>query len=213
MEVIVHDDGSDNGTLEALFNLRSLGLISTLILNQKGYNEGQGIALNRMFHAAKGDPIVKFDHDLICKPGWLRKAVEVLDANAADSAVVEPRIGALGLFHYHADHAVSSERTLMCPHATGWEQHRDFVGSAMVIPRSVWEQHGPFGERSTAFAEDYEFKMDLLQNGLALGLLPEDVVVNQGFGLGPSTVVVEDGRGGVTSRAIMERPFIIDERS
>lgn len=210
LELIVHDDGSsDPGLRKYLRELVDGGVISTLITNPPGHNQGQGIALNRMFHMAKGDPIVKIDHDLIFQKGWLKQSVTTLNANR--ERLAEPRLGCLGLFHYGPiDHEVSSDRTFIKAHE-GWEEHRDFVGSCMVIPRNAWETFGPFEERSEAFAEDAIFKQQVSEAyGWACGLLPQDMVRNQGFGLGPSTVVAQKENGDLTSASIKTTPFILD---
>lgn len=210
VEVLVHDDGSDPGTLDAVLELRDQGLISTLIINQWGHNEGQGIALNRMFAMAKGDPICKLDHDLIFAEGWLAKAIELLNANKERAS--EPRIGTLGLFPYFQE-PVHRDQMFVAHHGTGrtaWEEHADFVGSAMVIPRDAWERFGPFQERSEAFAEDHDWKMRVTETeGWANALPPETLAQNQGFGLGPSTVVVQTPDGSLTSRAIKPEPFVV----
>lgn len=209
VEVLVHDDGSDEETVSALLSLKDQGLISTLLLNQRGHNEGQGIALNRMFQMAKGDPIVKFDHDLICAPGWLAKAAGILRFN--ENNAMQPQIGCLGLFKYHTEPVHHAEMHIRSHE--GFDEVKDFVGSAMVIPRRAWEEFGPFEERSAAFAEDYQFKMDVASRpNWCNALLSQDVVVNQGFGLGPSTVVVETPEGGLTSRAIKTEPWMAGPR-
>lgn len=209
LEMIVHDDGSDSDTLKVLRELHDCGLISLLMLNAPGNNEGQGIALNRMFHAAKGDPIIKLDHDLIFEPGWLRHSVDVLEANrfACETDAGSQEIGALGLFAYHHEPVRHDEMFIerhesiksmeSAAQFVAWEEHRDFVGSAMVIPRRAWEEFGPFEERSTAFAEDAVFKREISdRDGWCVALTEENMVRNVGFGVGPSTVVVagEDGR-------------------
>lgn len=210
LEMIVHDDGSDEATVQVLLDLHRQGYISTLILNPEGHNQGQGIALNRMFQMAKGDPIIKMDHDLIFRPYWLAQCVQVLKRNA--SLPIEPRIGALGLFKYEADPV--DYRQMFIAAYEGWEHHKDFVGSAMVIPRDSYEKFGPFEERSTAFAEDYVFKKTIDDaRGWANALLPSDVVVNQGFGYGPSTVVVKAEDGSLTSREIKEEPWLVGSRA
>jgi glycosyltransferase involved in cell wall biosynthesis len=205
-ELIVHDDGSTHPEQRRLLRrLLETNRISTLIQNTAGHNEGQGIALNRMFNMAKGDPIVKMDHDLILRPGWLAQSVLTLEENAKREQ--EPRIGALGLFKYHTEPVHHEEMYMQS--WEGWEQVEDFVGSAMVIPRSAWERFGPFQERSEAFAEDWAFKMKIKEAGAwALGLLPHDYAINQGFGLGPSTVVVQTEGGELTSREIKKGPFV-----
>lgn len=201
VEIIVHDDGSkDPAVRSLLLDALDKGLVSTVMFNPLGRNQGQGTALNRMFTMAKGDPIVKLDQDLIFQPDWLRRCVDVLSTNSSRviSGEVEPPIGVLGLFKYPAE-PVRYEEMFIRDHGPAgleWEEHHDFVGSGMVVPREVWEAFGPFEEYSTAFAEDRAFKMKVKdEGGLALGLIRgDDLAINQGFGVGPSTVVVDHGK-------------------
>lgn len=214
LEMIVHDDGSNEETVDVLLELRAQGFISTLMLNAPGHNEGQGVALNRMFNAAKGDPIVKLDHDLVFEPGWLRRCVELLDANYRDDNVGQsPLIGALGLFKYHTE-PVKWEDMYIAAHSDGgivWEEHQDFVGSAMAIPRLAWEEFGPFEERSPAFAEDAIFKHAIRdRQGWCNALFTDDLAVNNGFGVGPSTVVVAGEDGTPEPSKIHEGPLVIE---
>lgn len=211
-ELIVHDDGSEDEELRKwLFKMSQTGVISTLLMNAPGHNEGQGIAMNRMAAVAKGDPIIKCDQDMILKPGWLKKINEILQANEAagfEGCVHgactmeytcegicedrEPLIGALGVFRYPVE-PVRYEEMLLASHGE-WEEHRDFVGSFIAIPRAAWEIFGPWEERSTAFAEDNVFKLAIAANeGWCCALTTEELGTNQGFGVGPSTVVVAEG--------------------
>lgn len=214
LEMIVHDDGSSPETLAVLLELREAGLISTLMLNAPGHNEGQGIALNRMFHAAKGDPIVKLDHDLVFEPGWLRRCVELLDANFIEDESewgVRPMIGALGLFKYPVEPVRWQDMFISNHECDGieWEEHQDFVGSAMVIPRVAFEEFGPFEERSPAFAEDAVFKHAIRdRQGWCNALFPDDLARNVGFGVGPSTVVVA-GPDGPEPSKIHDAPKVL----
>jgi len=209
-ELIVHDDGSEDPELrEWLLQMSDAGVISTLLLNSRGWNEGQGVAMNRMAAVAKGDPIIKCDQDLIFKPGWLRKVQEVLAANQAaggDGCVnpngcireprcdstcedAEPLIGALGIFRYGVE-PVKYEDMLIERHGD-WEEHRDFVGSFIAMPLAAWHCFGPWEERSTAFAEDNAFKLDIAAaEGWCCALTTEELAMNQGFGIGPSTLVL-----------------------
>lgn len=214
MEVIVHDDGSTDPHLRRwLHELVGLGAISTLIENPPGHNQGQGIALNRMFSMAKGDYLIKLDQDLIFKPNWLRRSVDILEDNVKfqDEKVFtdeEPEIGLLGLFKYEHD-PVDYRKTLIRDQGT-WEQHTHICGSGFIMPRRAWEEFGPFEERSAAFAEDYDMQCRVTdRHGWACGLPPEDLVENQGFGLGPSTVVVQKENGELTSRDIQTSPRLV----
>lgn len=225
-ELIVHDDGSDDETVEVLREFHRNGLISLLLLNAPGHNEGQGIALERMFKAATGDPIVKMDQDLEFEPDWLRRSVFLIEKNyhlappphRADPGVeVQPRIGALGLFKYH--HApVHHEDMLISSRRAGDERFelvKDFVGSCMVIPRAAYDKFGPFETRSTAFAEDAVFKQRVEADpNWSNALFKEDLASNFGFGLGPerSTVAIQDPaeKAGVAMPApIHDAPFLI----
>lgn len=208
IEIIVHDDGSTQPELLTyLQELIESGAVSTVIRNPPGHNQGQGIALNRMFHMAKGDPIVKLDHDLIYKPGWLHQCVTLLETNKDDAS--QPPIGAMGLFKYSAPPVEHTEMHIR--NWPGWEEVEDFVGSALVIPRHVWEEIGPFEERSAAFAEDIDFKKRAQAAGYKLALPPNDLADNIGFGVGPSTVAVHRD-GELTSEKIKPETYVLGER-
>jgi glycosyltransferase involved in cell wall biosynthesis len=205
LEIIVHDDGSRDPRVNALLQrLLAEGKVSTILQNPPGHNQGQGVALNRMFHLAQGDPIVKADQDLIYQDDWLSRCMGILEDNegrrsASVAPPREPEIGVLGLFRYHAEPVNWPDMMIQTwgnwDNNGGWEQVEDFVGSAMVIPREVWEAFGPFDEHSDAFAEDREFKMKVKdEGGLALALPNGDLATNIGFGVGPSTVVVDHGK-------------------
>lgn len=202
-ELIVHDDGSDDPRMDAtLSRLYDEGLISLVMRNARSHNEGQGIALNRMFHAAKGDPIIKLDHDLIFGQDWLRKAQAILRGNLLASDP-EPLIGLLGLFHYRHE-PVDSAKTIIAQH-DGWQEHTHICGSAFALTRAAWEELGPFEERSAAFGEDWLMQQKVTASGDYVCALPnEDLLSNQGFGIGPSTVVTAPG----TVAVIHEEPRI-----
>ena len=211
-ELIVHDDGSKDPELrEWLMQMSYEGVISTLLMNPPGWNQGQGIAMNRMAAVAKGDPIIKCDQDLIFSPGWLKKVQEVLVANKSAGGLngtgcvhgacpkpemcegwcedAEPLIGALGIFRYPVD-PVDYDKMLIAEYGP-WQEHKDFVGSFIAIPRTAWELFGPWSERSAAFAEDNEFKLEIAATeGWCCALTTEELAVNQGFGVGPSTLVL-----------------------
>lgn len=208
VEIIVHDDGSTDGELLSwLYQAHADGLISSLILNAPGYNQGQGVALNRMFSMATGDPIVKIDHDLVFSSGWLVKAKEILAASA--------NVGLLGLFKYELD-PVDWRKTVITDvelghrygflkKPIGFSYHTHICGSAMVIPRAVYETLGPFEEHSEAFAEDADYQQRVHESLNWFCALPDDdLVVNRGFGIGPSTVVV----GPDTVQSIHKEPRI-----
>lgn len=183
LELIIHDDGSsDDGVYRVLNEFRDR---ATIIANPPGHNQGQGTALNRMFRMATGDPIIKLDQDLIFTPNWLAKVNALMDQEHHE----RERLGLLGLFHYHHD-PCDSAKTLIEQH-DGWSSRTHILGSAFAVRRECWEELGPFEEHSAAFAEDWVFQRKVTDSDAwVCGLPDEDLVANQGFGVGPSTVVV-----------------------
>lgn len=215
IEVIVHDDGSEDPMVkDVLLALQAQGLIGTLILNPPGHNEGVGVAVNRCFDVARGDYLLKLDQDLVFSEGWLRKCVDIYEKNRAEAGALNgflPQIGALGLFRYDA-WPVKYEDMFIKQHRGdefAWEEHQDFVGSAMMFERRLWERFRPFPERSAAFAEDLEFKEKIKENGYKMALPTQDLATNQGFGVGPSTVVVQKDDGELTARGIKDGPRVL----
>lgn len=193
-EVIVHDDGSDPMVQDAVATI-GVTKSSLMLFNHPDHNEGVGRAINRSFSVSTGQYLLKIDQDLLFDPKWLRKAINVIEA--------DPAVGMVGLFKYEVDPVDWRKMQLRQGDMSGArldfdvpEYHyvEDFVSSAFMITRSTYETTGPLPEYSTAFAEDIEYKARLKNElGLKLALLDDDVCKNRGFGIGPSTVVEKDG--------------------
>lgn len=195
-ELFIHDDGSDLETRSVVTQQDE----ATVILNKPSHNQGQGVALNRMFGMAKGDPIIKLDADLQYYPGWLMETVRLLREN--------PSIGLLGLLHYYHE-PVDSHKTVITRHDE-WSSHTHILGSGFAMRRDCWEELGPFEEHSEAFAEDYDMQCRVTDSDdWVCGLPKESLVENLGMGLGKSVVVVPDGEGNPTVAKIHTQPYII----
>lgn len=209
VELIVHDDGStDPDVRRYLYGLHEAGMVSLLMLSSIGHNQGQGIALNRMFNAAKGDVIWKVDQDLIFQPNWLRDARAILDENTPESHRGEPLIGLLGGFHYWLDPCDS--RKTMIEQFDGWSTRTHILGSCFAVTRDCWREIGPFEERWESFGEDWDFQKRVTASEHFNCALPDtDIVVNQGFGIGPSTVVVMGDSGPEPSK-IKLTPYTVE---
>ncbi len=204
-EVIVHDDGSrDPRCVEVARTLMDEGYVSRIVLEPVGRNEGVGAAFNRAAAVATGDPVIKLDQDLIFLPDWLSRTVDWLEA--------DPEIGMLGLFRYYLDPVDWRQMNHEAPSADAdYEYVDDFVGSAMAIPRRILDRCGPLPEHSAAFAEDVEYKQGLRAAGLRLALPREDLAVNRGFGIGPSTIVFANSSGDVGVTEIHSEPYLVGE--
>ena len=194
-EIVVHDDGSLYEVQRELLDMLTDGLISSLVLEPCGHNEGVGRSINRAFAVATGDPVCKLDQDLTFESDWLKKAVTIVEE--------DDRLGMLGLFKYHVEPVRWQDMELKpgwsARHGIPYHYVKDFVGSAMIIPRDHLAYFGVFPEHSDAFAEDVEYKLLMQKHGYSLGLPDEDLATNRGFGVGPSTVVTgfTDGVGQV----------------
>lgn len=80
-EIVVVDDGSTDGTREALQSLHENGTVDQLILHDK--NQGKGAALKSGFKAARGDWVVIQDADLEYDPFDIpRLLAPILDGKA-----------------------------------------------------------------------------------------------------------------------------------
>lgn len=182
-ELLVHDDASTNPQVkEVLDRLFADKKISTLIYNN-GQNKGVGYAVDYMFKIARGDLLMKADQDLEYEKGWdtvVKKAFGVI-----------ARIGAMGLFHYQHD-PVDHRKMFVKDLGNGYEIVKDFVGSAFITTRELYEKYG-VEKGSTAFAEDVGYKQKLVKAGYGLVLPKDDIARNFGFGPPNSTVVYQEG--------------------
>jgi glycosyltransferase involved in cell wall biosynthesis len=183
-EVIVHDDGSTaEGVQIGLLDMLAGAQISRLILNPPGQNEGVGAAINRGFHLATGDPILKLDQDLLYTDDWLARVVGILGQDR--------NVGMLGLFKYDHEPVRWQDKQINVPTKGGYHYTRQFCGSGFAIPRLRYLELGPFGEHSDAFCEDSEYMAHVRKHNYELALPDVDLVTNRGFGIGPFTVVEE----------------------
>lgn len=206
-EVIVVDDGSRDECLPYLMRLVKEGKISTAILNG-GPNRGVGEGIKRGFALASGAYFVKLDADLEYLDGWLDKAIAALEKY--------PDVGCIGWFDYRGPRYAPQDtrfnhlerRELDGAHEVIVVD--DFVSSAMMIRASEYSAYGPIDSGSTAFAEDVVYKQKLVAHGFKLAILAPDLVVNHGFGLGRSTVVVTDNATGQPRVAdIHTEPYLV----
>lgn len=203
-ELIVHDDGSSDPIVrEELDWSLETGDISTIIRNPKGHNQGQGVALNRMFNIAKGDPIIKMDADVILADGWLEEVNDIMNNN--------DDVGLLGLLHYTHD-PVDMRKTevpdILTP-PKGCVFHTHILGSAFAVSEQCWYELGPFQEHSDAFSEDWDFQKRVNDHEYWYNALPDRPLAfgEHNMGLGKSSLFLDDG----SVRSIHKEPYIINK--
>jgi glycosyltransferase involved in cell wall biosynthesis len=83
LEVIVVDDGSEDGTRDLLRALEARGLVDVLVFHE--VNQGKGAALRTGFQRATGDIVVVQDADLEYDPLELPQLMEPILSGRADA--------------------------------------------------------------------------------------------------------------------------------
>jgi len=170
-ELIIMDDGSNRFTQEYLFKIVRAHAAATVLFNTDR-NLGIGIAVNRGFQIARGDYLFKLDADLMYEPGWLTEAVRLLEQHG--------EIGCLGLFKYWHKPRIFSENIINT--FPDYYEVVDFVGSAIGMRREIYDEYGPWHEKTHTFGEDKQFKMKVQAGGFHLALPIDDLALNVGFG-------------------------------
>jgi len=166
-ELIIHDDGSQDETSDYLYKLSREGKISTLITNPPGHNRGHGTSVNRAINISEGKYIVKVNGDDEFSPGWLAKAVRVME--------LFPEIGLLHLAHYDFTALWNRRRPeygVKDPNIDYYTLHsetREGVnirvvwcgpGDGFMFTREFWDKVGPWhSEYDPAFGEDVYFRL------------------------------------------------------
>jgi cellulose synthase/poly-beta-1,6-N-acetylglucosamine synthase-like glycosyltransferase len=106
MEIIVVDDGSEDGSVESL-NEGKLRIIH-------GEGRGAAAAINRGLQAARFPIICQVDQDVTVHPGWMRHLVNELDEN--------PIVGAVQGYY------VSDRGGSLCARAMGLDLEERYAG-------------------------------------------------------------------------------------
>lgn len=171
-ELIVNLDGDDSGNAEYLFQLYKDKKISYLILNA-GNNRGVGRSMANCLGVAEGDYTFKIDTDLIFKPQWLSKAVEILDNF--------PVVGAVSLFNYR-NYDAKDERFQVTNALATCNFVNDFVSSVYGFKSETMLRAG-------APLYDDGYHQHLKELGYELAITKDDYVTNNGFGVYKSTYV------------------------
>ncbi len=170
-EIILHDDGSTRENSKQIQDLLSGQWVSYGLFNY-GQNLGIANAFAVSSSLARGKYIIKADQDLVYKPGWLSKAVKIMER--------DPEVGCLSLFNYrHYD--PDDTRFNILEDRGDHYMVDDFVSSIYLF-------------RAVDLPKIQPIQADGNHSKLPkLAITSEDLVTNQGFGPGPSTYVLEGG--------------------
>lgn len=174
-EVIIVDNGSEDGTPEALEGRERITLLRQTVLKTPYASRNMGI------EASRGEIIALADANKIPDPAWLEEGVSALLRSDADLAGGE-------ILYEIPDNAGIGEIT----DAITFNNNREYVtkegssaGGNLFFRRRVWEKTGPF-------PTDYRSGMDIwwsrkaVENGFTL-IFAEKAVVRskprKGFGV------------------------------
>jgi glycosyltransferase involved in cell wall biosynthesis len=157
-EIIVIDNGSNDGTVEYLRGLRKEGKIKTYFFKE---NMGCGVATNKGMELSKGQYIVEVDNDIILLCGWWEKAIELMER--------EPAIGQLGLLPnpFKISKIINNEIDIAPPNVAG----------AWIIPRKIYDMGVRWCERSWK-EEPWQAKLfsdEIIRKMLVVGNIAGDV--------------------------------------
>ena len=165
-ELVVVDDGSTDGTAAAVEQLAVDGRIRLL----KQENQGAAPARNAALAAARGRYVSFIDSDDLWLPAYLEAMAEALThAPAAgfaytDAWTIDPGSGRVGTAT-----AMQWQRPPAAPPATAEALllellDRNFVYTAVTVPRAVFDDVGPF-DASLRAAIDYEMWLRIAARG------------------------------------------------
>ena len=164
LEVIVCDDGSTDGTADAL---KSFGAAITVIRQD---NRGESAAKNRAVGRAQGDYVVVLDADDVFLPrrlealAWLATRHPDLDILVTDAVVEADGEPMRRAYHPGWPFPTTDQRTAILD--------RNFVLGMCAVRRRVWVDAGGF-DPQLAYAADWEFWQRLIFSGSRVGLIDE----------------------------------------
>lgn len=174
LEIIIAEDGSDDGTPEVIRHLQSQD--PNLVVLTGGVSKGKPAALNRAMAVAKGEVIAVFDADarydadlLLLMAKLFHDDPETEVAQAIPTIVGEGSsvIGQLNAyemrFWYEGLHRGKEKYGLFM----------HLAGTGLFVQRAVFDRLGPWDEDS--LAEDLEFARRFQAAGGKASLLPAEV--------------------------------------
>ena len=163
-EIVVVDDGSNDGSLLIAQDYAKHGLIKLV----QQVNKGLASARNTGIMNATGDYILPLDADDILKANCVERILEI--AGKTDADVIAPSIHCFGL----------GEVTTILMDNPKLEdfKHGNRLAYCMAIKRSVLHETGGYSPKMDALGgwEDLHLTYDLLTRGKKIVTIPEPLV-------------------------------------
>lgn len=190
LEIIVADNGSVDGSLDALRENPGVRLL------ELGENLGFGAANNRAAAAARSDRLLLINSDAWPEPGSLEKLLARLDADPR-LALVAPRLvypDGRPQFHWAPTTSIAGEAVQIVRNrfesrplvhrlrlGAGW-----FTAACVLLRRRAFEEVGGFDEGFFLYFEDVDLCLRLRAAGWRLADAPEAAAVHVKGGSQPS---------------------------
>jgi GT2 family glycosyltransferase len=185
-EIVVVDDGSDDGTLEVAEAAASGGEV---IIVRSPSNGGCPHARNLGLRQAKGEVVAFIDADGFAAPDWLRELVAIFESDASIGGVAStvffdgnPLVinGAGGIVNRQGWAA-----DLSMNESYEWAEIASEalypMGCGMAVRRSAIERVGPFDDRMLNYYDDVDYGVRLWRSGYRVVVAP-DAWVDHAFG-------------------------------
>ena len=187
-EIIVVDNGSADGSVEALENLASRKLI-TLIKNKE--NLGYAKANNQGIRIAKGKYLLLLNNDTIVRRGALTKLVEFAE-DTPDAGVVGSKLlnkdGSLQSSCFHFPTMTNAIKEYFLGQKGHFKKFAPkgkkpipvdaLVGAVFLITPAAFKRAGMLDERYFAYFEDIDYCRKVWQTGLKVYYLPSSEIMH-----------------------------------
>src|SRR2546427_1220306 len=182
-EVIVVDNGSCDGSAEAVSGFQAIDKRVTLLRNSKnlGFCQGNNIGASH----AKGDYLLFLNNDTTVEPNWLRELVSVVDTNSSIAAA-QPK-----MLMMDEPSIIDSTGGYLTPYGTIYNREmlsRDqesragqsevlvATGAALLVKRELFFKLGKFDQRFFIYNEELDLCWRIWLSGNSVVYVPTAVV-------------------------------------
>lgn len=177
LQIIVSDNGSTDGSLEA-----ARSRYPEVRLLQNNANLGFGPAVNRGLARAAGDYFLFLNNDLYLQPDSIRRLAETLDADSQTGAVV-PKIlyyekrGIINSFGVQVNYTgICYPHLIDCKDSDALQCLETACGGIFMFKRQVYETVGGFDEDLFLYHEDHDLSWRIRLAGWKIMTAPAAVI-------------------------------------